>query len=531
LNSKRPAPLLLAILLSLSTLSLAAEIEPLESLLEEGEKHLKAWRLSQAEEVVSQIIQKNPKSPRALDLRANVAFYQGRYEEAFRLAEQSLGIESNNAELHALRLLSQRTLDTLKKLKRYESAHFILYLNEEKDGILVPHALDALEKSYEVIGKELGFFPPAKVRVEIAPGVSSFNAISTLTLRDIEVTGAIGICKFNKIMTISPRALRHGYRWLDSLSHEYLHFVIIGLSSNNAPIWLHEGMARFYETRWRHPKGSQDKPDYLTPANETLLARALEENQLIEFKKMEPSLIYLETPEEVQLAYAEAASAADFILHRKGRAGVHELIAGMAQMTTAEAIQKVLEISFEQFETEWKGFLAEKQLKEVEGSRVRKFKVKGEGKKSEETVELREIKSVVARNRTHLANRLWARGRKVAASVEYRRALKASPHSIIILNRLGQVLNDRKKYQEALPYLKKARSLDPDYVGTHLQLGRLYHATKDLSSAITALEESIQLNPFDPTIHHLLYQIYTARGDTERAKSSKAVLDKLIRLR
>ena len=531
MTRKSTAPLFLAFLFSLFSVSSAAEVETHNSLLNEGEDHIKAWRVSQAEEVVAKLIREHPKSPLALGLKARVAFYQGRYEEAFTTSEQSLAILSNNEQLHALRLLSQQTRDTLKKLKRYESAHFILYLNEEKDEILVPLALDTLEKTYEVIGKELGFFPPAKVRVEIAPDVSSFNAISTLSLRDIEVTGAIGICKFNKIMTISPRVLRHGYRWLDSLSHEYLHFVIVGLSSNNAPIWLHEGMARFYETRWRHPKGSQDKPDYLTPANETLLARALKENQLIEFKKMEPSLIYLETPEEVQLAYAEAASAVDFILHRKGEAGVHELLAGMAHMTTAEAIQKVLEISFEQFETEWQGFLEEKQLKEVEGSRVRKFKVKGERKKSEETVELREIQSVVARNRTHLANRLWARGRRVAASAEYRRALKASPHSIIILNRLGRVLSERKMYEEALPYLKKARLLDPDYVGTHLQLGRLYHATKDLSSAITALEESIQLNPFDPTIHHLLYQIYTARGDTERAKSSKAALDKLIRLR
>ncbi len=55
----------------------------------------------------------------------------------------------------------------------------------------------------------------------------------------------MGICKFNKLMIISPRALSFGYRWLDSLSHEYLHYAIVALSNNQAPIWLHEGMARF----------------------------------------------------------------------------------------------------------------------------------------------------------------------------------------------------------------------------------------------------------------------------------------------
>jgi tetratricopeptide (TPR) repeat protein len=531
LTRNSTAPLFFAFLFSLFSVSSAAEVETHNSLLNKGEEHLKAWRVSQAEEVVAKLIREHPKSPLALGLMARVAFYQGRYQEAFNTSEKSLAILSNNEQLHALRLLSQQTRDTVKKLMRFESAHFILYLNEKTDRILVPHVLDTMEKTYEVIGNELGFFPQAKVRIEIVPDVSSFNAISTLSLRDIEETGAVGICKFNKIITISPRVLQHGYRWLDSLSHEYLHFAIVGLSSNKAPIWLHEGMARFYETRWRHPKASQEKPDYLSPANETLLARALEADQFIGFKNMEPSLVSLETPEEVQLAYAEAASAIDFISHRKGKDGLNELLSGVAQMPTSEAIEEVLETSFEEFETQWKEFLQEKGLQEIEGSRVRKLKVKKDQNDGGDTVELKEIQSAVARNRSHLANLLWARGRRVAAAAEYRRALKASPHSIIILNRLGRVLSERKKYEEALPYLKKAKDLDPDYVSTQIQLGSLYHATKDYSSAITALEESIQINPFDPTIYHLLYQIHTARGETDRAKNAKSVLEMLMRRR
>ncbi|MFQ5540046.1 MAG: tetratricopeptide repeat protein, partial [Candidatus Binatia bacterium] len=64
-----------------------------------------------------------------------------------------------------------------------------------------------------------------------------------------------------------------------------------------------------------------------------------------------------------------------------------------------------------------------------------------------------------------------------------------------------------------------------------IQLGRLYHATKDYPSAIAALEESIQINPFDPTIYHLLYQIHTARGEADRAKKAKATLEMLMRRR
>ncbi|MFQ5904163.1 MAG: tetratricopeptide repeat protein [Candidatus Binatia bacterium] len=377
------------------------------------------------------------------------------------------------------------------------------------------------------MGNELGFFPQAKVRIEIAPDVPSFNAISTLSLRDIEETGAVGICKFNKIMTISPRVLMHGYRWLDSLSHEYLHYAIVGLTNNKAPIWLHEGMARFYETRWRHDP-PEDREDYLTPANQTLLAQALEKNRFVGFKKMEPSLIQLETPEEVQLAYAEAASAIDFIVHRKGQAGIRELLSEVGKRPTPKAIEKVVGTPFGILETQWKGFLKGKGLKEIEGSRVRKLKVKGNQKEDEEAVELKEIQSVVARNRTHLGDRLWKRGRMIAATAEYQRALQISPYSTIILRKLARILIHRKRYEEALSHLKKAQDLDPDHVGTYIQLGRLYHARKKYSDARVVLEEAIQINPFHPTIYRLLYEIYAALGEQDPAKKSKATLDRLM---
>lgn len=521
-------PFLFLSLLALLSLWAPPAGAQFDAALKQGEERLEAWRLPQAEEIAARLLRENPKSDQALDFQARVAFYRGSYEEAVRLIEQALAIDSTNEQRQALRLLAQRTRDTVKHFKRFESAHFILYLDEKKDGILAPYVLDTLEKSYQAIGQTLGFFPKQKVRVEIAPDAPSFNAISTLSLRDIEETGAVGICKFNKVMTISPRALIHGYRWLDSLSHEYLHYAIVGLTENKAPIWLHEGMARFYETLWRRSEPAKARSDYLTPANQSLLARALEKDKFVGFKKMEPSLIYLETPEEVQLAYAEAASAIDFLIHRKGQGGVRDFLSEVARRPTPEAIEKVMGASFEMFEGQWKSYLKEMGLKEIEGSRVRKYKVKGSQKEDEEAVELREIQSVVARNRTHLGDQLWERGRSVAASQEYKRALAASPHSPIILNKLGRVLIQREKHDEALPYLKKAQELDADYVTTFIQLGRLYRATKNYPEAKAALEEAIQINPFNPTIHGLLNEIYTALGERERASRSKAILEKLM---
>ncbi len=503
----------------------AAEVDPR---FKAGEELLDAWHIAQAEEFATKALKENPKSAAALDFDARVKFYQGRYAEAVTTLDRALAIESNNQRRQALKLHSQLTVDVHKLLKRYESAHFILFVDDKRDGILVPHALDTLEKSYETTGAELGFYPKEKVRIEIAPDATSFNAISTLSLRDIEETGAVGICKFNKLMIISPRALSLGYRWLDSLSHEYQHYAIVSLSNNQAPIWLHEGMARFYETRWRKPAPSKDAAeDYLTPANQTLLVHALEKNQFVGFKKMEPSLIYLETPEQVQLAYAEAASAIDFINQSKGRAGMRELLATLNNTPTPEAIEKVYGMSFDAFEAKWKGFLKAKGLKEIPGSQVRRFKVKKDQGEDEEAVELREIKSAVARNRTHLADQLLAKGRATAAANEYQRALEASPQSPVILNKLGRVMIEMNRADEARPLFKQALDVDPDNANAYVQLGRAYHASKNFKEARAALEEAIQINPFNPLIYRLLGDTYAALGEHEKAQQAKATLTKL----
>ena len=60
---------------------------------------------------------------------------------------------------------------------------------------------------------------------------------------------------------------------------------------------------------------------------------------------MEPSLIHLDTPEQVQLAYAEAASAVDFINQSKGKAGVRDLLATLKDKPTPEAMEKVYGMS------------------------------------------------------------------------------------------------------------------------------------------------------------------------------------------
>jgi len=237
-------------------------------------------------------------------------------------------------------------------------------MDENQDGILADYLRDALEQTYAVMAAQYGFAPAEKIRVELFPSSVAFYRGSALSVRDIEVTGAVGLTKFNKLQFLSPMALMHGYRWLDAISHEYMHYLIVKMTANHAPIWFHEGLAKYEETRWR--KG----PGYLSPVNITLLADAQTDNKLIAFEKMEPSLIHLETPEEVQLAYAQAASAIEFIIFRAGHSGLKTVMDRMAQSRSkgaGDSLKEVLGLTFAEFEQQWKAFLAAKALVPVPG--------------------------------------------------------------------------------------------------------------------------------------------------------------------
>src|SRR6185436_16415221 len=96
-----------------------------------------------------------------------------------------------------------------------------------------------------------GHRPEGKIRVEIYPNKEDFSKASTLSLETLERSGAIGICKFHRLMIMTPQALPIGYRWLDALSHEYIHLTVNEMSASKAELWLHEGTARYFETAYR----------------------------------------------------------------------------------------------------------------------------------------------------------------------------------------------------------------------------------------------------------------------------------------
>jgi tetratricopeptide (TPR) repeat protein len=514
------ALIILALLFAFPSISQAASQEAVHSVA----MKLDCWSVEEAWVDVKALLDKEPKDPELLDLAAQIAFHRGEYQEALKLMKSAAELGGGDEKRKGFALFMEETIAVVAPFKRYETPHFVISLDERQDGVLIDYLTDTLEKTYRVMAQQYGFQPKDKIRVEVFPDARAFYYASTLSARDIEVTGAVGLTQFNKLMLLSPRTLVYGYRWLDAISHEYMHYLIMKVTANKAPIWFHEGLAKYEETRWRAG------PSYLSPLYQTLLAHALADGKLIEFERMEPSLIKLDTPEDVQLAYAQAASAVEFIIARAGHPGLAEVMSRMATYTEKGAsapIQAVLGMDFQAFEAGWKEFLKAKGLKEMSGASVRRLKIK-EGRINEESMDMEEIKSLVARNRAHLGDLLKEKGRMSAAVLEYRRALADTQDSVPLMNRLAAVLIGLGRDEEALQLLERARELSPDHPTTYTNLGQARMKLKDFRGAKEALVTSIQINPFNPGVHRDLAAVYEMLGEKTAAVREIEIARRLV---
>lgn len=477
----------------------------------QGEDHLHHWEITEAGEAARKILAIQPDSPEGLYLLAQVRFYQGRYEEALKLLE---GPPQNFLDGRTLFAFITEIYETAKDFKERTTEHFIIRYIPGKDEVLLEDAGRAFERAYSEIGSDLRYLPEEKIMVEIYPNTESFSTASTLTLKEIETSGTVAICHFNRIMIMSPRLLLRGYPWLDTLAHEYVHYVITKRTRNLTPIWFHEGLAKYEESRWKSPLGN-----VLTPIQSHLLAQAIEQDYFITFEQMHPSLAKLKSAEDAALAFAEVLTAMRYIVEKGSYPLLNKILDGIASGQSVEdAVEDGLGVAFVDFERGWKAYLKTLGLKKIPGLRLMPLKIKSPGAKEESPTE---IEAADARKFTMLGDLLEEEHRPDAALLEYEKARQfAGLGSPQILNKLARAYLQNHRYEQAQKVLKEALRYYPNYVTLYITQGELYRKIGMAERAIESFKMASHINPFNPIVYQRLARLYTDAGDKEAAKKA-----------
>jgi tetratricopeptide (TPR) repeat protein len=526
--------IILPLLMLLSSAAFGAS-EPkndFASLLQDGEADIRKWDVSGASDKAEKalgVAETDEQKHDAYYLKAVTEYYKGNYGAAGEYAGTALklaGSEKKDEEDGFMEFI-RYSVGKKPEFKEVKSEHFTIRYAHPEDYIIAEYGKDVLEKSRFEIGLDLEEYPEEPVIVEIYPDLESFTTASTLPPENVEKTGVVGICKFNRIMVLSPRLLPKGYAWSDTLAHEYTHYLIFLKSENTVPVWLHEGIAKFEESRWR-----ESKRNVLSPFYETILAQALKKDGLVPIEKMHPSLALLDSAREAQLAFAQAGTSVSFLVDRWGNEGLVGLLKAMkARDDYKAAISDVTGLDFDTFYGSWKKYLEKKNLTEkIPGIKVKGIRISNnQGEKGDGSEDLVDIDNGKARGHTRLGDLLGARGRLRSASFEYEKALGFDPGSPVISTRLASALNASGEADRALGILDPLLEFYPENVDIHIVLGRIYLERGNLSKAEESYLSAVSINPFDPEVHTALAAIYEKEGRTKEAERERKVLDILAK--
>lgn len=456
-------------------------------------------RISDAERVIDRLALAHPSDPDVRFERAMVRFYRGDYAGAV----QDLEAAGEGGQLRApedRQTLADLVRATHEATRTFETARspdgrYIVQYAPGPDAVLVPYAFEAMARADRAIGADLGVRVPGPIRLEIFPTAASLAQVSTLTVREIETTGTIALCKWDRLMITTPRALVRGYPWMDTIGHELVHLFLSRASRDRAPVWLQEGVAKFLERRWR----GEPPASHLDPSSEALLHRAVTDQALLPFDRLHPSIARLPSQEDAALAFAQVATFVELFHREHGADALRSAIARIAGGDDArDALAAVSGGSFDALERRWRRALVERPAPEANAPRVLERKLRrGEGAVDESA----EVEEETARRHLRLGDLLWDRGRPRAASFQYGRAHEAAPDDPIVASRHARSALDGNRPEAAVAALERFRERYPDHAPTWAISGAAWLRMGDAARAREALREAIRINPFDPQPH------------------------------
>jgi tetratricopeptide (TPR) repeat protein len=299
---------------------------------------------------------------------------------------------------------------------------------------------------------------------------------------------------------------------------------------------MHEGLAKYLESRWRGPAGGA-----MTPSTLALLGSRVRKNTLVPFEKMHPSMALLPTAEDAATAFAEVFFAIELIHREAGPDSLARLLTAMGRGVGDKlAVEQVTRRKWPDFERAWMASLRKqpypKELIPV-SSNEKKELTENQGQKKKKSSrevsfgDFAEVTEPQARRASHLGELLRERQRMGAAAEAYSGAWKLVGDKYeSVSNKYALTLLELKRYDEAERVLEGSLAMHPGSASTNVHLGRIRLRAKAWARAKTAYLDALAVNPFDPEVHVALYAAADATGDAKlksRALEASKVLLKL----
>jgi len=445
----------------------------------------------------------------------------GRAEEP----QKELELAYNNSYRAPATVNSLRLLDSLAKFKTVKDASTVLILDPKESDLLAPYVQAELHTILATYSKKYAMQLQGSVQVEMYPNHEDF-AVRTMGMPGL---GALGVTFGQVIAMDSPSGRKPGeFNWGATLWHEMSHAYIITATNQRVPRWFTEGLAVHEEGQRSVEWGDRVTPDILL---------AIRDKKLMPVDKLDRGFVHQEYPRQVLVSYFQAGAICDYISNTAGEAKLLEMVhAYAAGQDTKQALQSVLHLSPEAFDTQFLASIDKQYGKKAQGFDAWRAKLKAlvaasEAKQYDDVIA--NAPAAIALYPEYIgeanAYELLADAQHVKSNVaEEAKALNAYMHAggqqPELLKRLAVLQEKAGDARAAIATLTRVLYIYPVRdTELHKHLGSLLIAAKQYDGAAREYAAAVATRPLDMAgAQYDLATAYMAAG--QRDKAQEAVL-------
>ncbi len=220
--------------------------------------------------------------------------------------------------------------DTMAGFASLTNGHFIVRMSQDEAALYGDRVLDLLDRARQRLTDRYELALDHPVTVEIFPESKDF-AVRTFGMP--ENPGYLGVC-FGRVITASSPAAHAGrpVNWEAMLWHEFTHVITLQLTSHRMPRWLSEGISVFEE--------GQANPAWapaLSPRDREMILG----DDLLPVSRLSAAFLTPPSSEHLQFAYFQSALAVEFIVERFGRGCLRDILRDLGEgIGLEQAIEK-----------------------------------------------------------------------------------------------------------------------------------------------------------------------------------------------
>ena len=400
----------------------------------------------------------------------------------------------------------------------------LLRLHREEAAAIAPYAIELARQSIDEFTARYGFALREPVVIEMYPDHEDF-AVRTAGMPGIGILGAT----FGYVVAMDSPSARSTdqFQWGTTLWHEMAHVYTLEATEHLVPRWFSEGVSVYEE--WR----SGPTPGVRIPMSVYAAMRA---DQFLPVATLDQGFIRPTYPNQVIVSYMQAGLICQFVDQEFGEDKLALLLSEFRDgLDTAQAIDRVLEISAPRFDREFATFVEREHGEFL--AQLDEWQLMREGLDEMHREERWDDVEIAATNLIErhpnyvepdspyllLASAREAQDRRAEAIAALRQYRDRGGYDPDALKELAGWLEEAGQPQEAADTLLIVALVEPVDEALHESLGKLQLALGNGEAALRAFEILLALDPHDKASAYLhIAEAHRATGDV--AKSRENVL-------